>query len=95
MKSPDGKVSEPPPQRKKNDNYEEDEKSVQKTTNTLINLNLNPELSQNNTPTQQKIAKSKDRNTTPATLKYPVTGAAGIREFCTSFKLLISLSNSI
>ena len=58
MKSLDGKVSEPPPQKEKIDNDEEDEKSVQKTTNTLTNLNLNPELSQNNKPTQQKKQKT-------------------------------------
>ena len=73
MKSLVGKVSEPPPQKEKIDNDEEDEKSVQKTTNTLTNLNLNPELSQNNKPTQQKKAESKHRNTTPATLNTPVS----------------------
>ena len=51
MKSADGKVSEPPPQNEKINNDEENEKSVQKTTNILTNLNLFPELSQNNTPT--------------------------------------------
>ena len=72
MKSPGGKVFEPPPQNENVDNDEENEKSVQKTTNTLTNLNLNPELSQNNTPTQQKKVESKNRKTTPATLKTPV-----------------------
>jgi len=38
----------------------------------LTNLNLNPKLSQNNTPTQQQQIESKNRNTTPATLKTPV-----------------------
>ena len=40
-------------------------------TTTLTNLNLNPKLSQNNTPTQQQKADSATRNTTPATLKTP------------------------
>ena len=54
---PDGKVSEPPPQKEKIDNDEKDEKNVQKTTNTLTNLDLNSELSQDNTPTQQQKSR--------------------------------------